>query len=95
MRLMCSAHGEGTCVLRQLFLQCSPQWHPMSLDHWANRCEDDHIDTKEQPPVVSILAVYPHCPLYARKFKERTIEILGPLLHEMRIISAFNGNHHE
>lgn len=67
----------------------------MILDHWVDKCTEYHINTKEQPPVLSTLAAYPHCPLFMRKFKAQTLDVLGPVLHEMRIISAFTSDHRE
>ena len=67
----------------------------MVLDFWVDKCTEYHINVQEQPPVVSSIAAYPHCPLFLRKFKERAIKVMAPLLHDMRITSAFNGNHRE
>ncbi len=65
----------------------------MILDHWVDKCSEYHINPREQPPVLSTLAAYPHCPLFIRKFKDQALDLVVPLLHEMRIISAFTQDH--
>ena len=61
----------------------------MLLDQQMDHICREYRTNKEQAPVLSTLAAYPHCPLFIRKFKTQTLDVLGPLLHDMRIISAF------
>ena len=59
----------------------------MLLDQQRDKCAE-YYTNEERPPVFSTLAVYPHCPLFIRKFKTETVDVLGPLLLDMRITSA-------
>ena len=54
----------------------------MILKIWVDKCNEHHINIKEQTPVL-------HCSLFMKNFREHTMDVLVPLLPEMRIISAF------